>query len=331
MLAQAGLIESEFSGWLARHNSETKNRLATGAAEHIAYFVLQSRQLTSDPPLDPAHQARQLLNSLNAADRSSFLSGVPPSVPIPEPVRRRMDSFWNIKPASERHRILRDMASRLEWPPEKILFTAFRFLMQRSGTDEPDNLYQRRGLSADPFPPSMLAVERGLEWLQLNRPTARPSVLLAGPGAELGSRFGIDDSLPVTSPQPAKLLSLLPNRPTTFDCIDIRQEVVDSLRQGPCRASGLDIVSERIAGETYDLAIATNLLVYLDDLELAVALANLSVALKPGGCLLHNDSRFAARPFGQAAGLPVIHFQSVSIGIRQGRQQLDRIVVHCKP
>jgi len=331
VLAQAGLVESEFPAWLARHNSEARSRLAAGAAEHAAYFLLQSRQLTSDPPLDPAQEARKFLNSLNPAAREAFLNGATPAAPISEPVRRRMDAFWKSKPATERHRILREMASRLEWPPEEIVYRAFRFLMRRSGNEDPDHLFQRRGLSADPFPPSMLAVQKGLEWLYANRAAARPSVLLAGPGAELGSRFGIDDTLPVISPQPAALVSLLPNPPAVFDCVDIRQEVVDSLRRSPCGAIRLDLVSERISHGRYDLAIATNLLVYLDDLELAVALANLSGALKPGGCLLHNDSRFAARPLGLAASLPVVHFQPVSIGTRQGREQLDRIVVHCKP
>ena len=79
------------------------------------------------------------------------------------------------------------------------------------------------------------------------------------------------------------------------------------------------------------MEVATNILLYLDDVELALALANFAQALRPGGCLLHNDSRFAARLFGEAAGIPVTYFQAVQLGTRGGREQVDRIVVHCKP
>ena len=54
-------------------------------------------------------------------------------------------------------------------------------------------------------------------------------------------------------------------------------------------------------------------------------------ALRPGGCLLHNDPRFAARLFGEAAGMPVVHFEAVALGRRGGREQMDRVVVHCRP
>jgi hypothetical protein len=177
----------------------------------------------------------------------------------------------------------------------------------------------------------MRVVEQGLAWLRAHEAPSIRNVLLLGPGAELGSRFGVVDSQPVASPQPGALLALLTPRPQRFDCADIRAEVVATLEKGPCRASKLDVVSTRISGGPYDLAIATNVLVYLDDLEFAVALMNISLALRPGGCLLHNDSRFAARPFGEAAGIPVVHFQAVRLGARGTREQMDRIVVHCKP
>jgi SAM-dependent methyltransferase len=123
----------------------------------------------------------------------------------------------------------------------------------------------------------------------------------------------------VRGPQAAALLELLGSRPRVYDCVDIREEVTASLAGGPCRASTGDLVVDPLAAGSYDLAVATNLLVYLDDQELALALANLAQALKPGGCLLHNDSRFAVR-----------HMESVTLGTRNGREQMDRIVVHCK-
>ncbi|MFN0107040.1 MAG: hypothetical protein ACKV2U_33710 [Bryobacteraceae bacterium] len=330
LLAQARLTEAEFPAWLVKHNEASTQRLAAGAAEHIAYFLLQSKQFIGTPPMDPVTEARRYFDSLPQEARKAFLTGEPSAAPLADPVRRRMDAFWNTRPVSDRHRILREMAARLDWPPEQVVQTAFRFLMQRSANPDPDVTYQARGLSADPFPGSMRAVERGLNWMRANRARPLANVLLVGPGAELGSRFGVEDLQPVISPQPKALLKLLGKPPLSFTCVDIRPEVVTTLTGAPCSASTLDVVTERLPSAAYDLAVATNVLVYLDDNELAVSLANLAAALIPGGCLLHNDSRFAARLFGEAAGMPVKIFEPVTLGRRVGREQMDRIVVHCK-
>lgn len=326
ILSRGGLTESVYPAWQARRAEALGERLAAGSAEHIAYFLLQSKSFTADAALDPAREARRYLDSLPLAQRRGFLAGEAGEIAFDAGVQRRVDAFYRARPSETRHRLLREMAERLGWRPERIVQTAFRFLMQRSAVDDADGLYQRRGLSADPFPESMLALTRGLR-----RTTGRPeAVLLAGPGAALGSRFGVSDALPVESPQPGALLQLLGKRPTRYECVDVRPEVVESLAGGPCRGSLVDLASGALPANAFDLAVATNVLVYLAEDELGVAMANLAQALRPGGCLLHNDSRFAARLFGEAAGIPVIHFETVRLGRRGEREQLDRVVVHCR-
>ncbi len=58
------------------------------------------------------------------------------------------------------------------------------------------------------------------------------------------------------------------------------------------RVSVLDvnIVTERLDGEAFDLVIATNVFVYYDVLEQALALSNIEAILKPGAYLLANFS-----------------------------------------
>jgi hypothetical protein len=58
------------------------------------------------------------------------------------------------------------------------------------------------------------------------------------------------------------------------------------------RLSVLDvnIVTERLDGEAFDLVIATNVFIYYDVLEQALAMANVNAMLKPGGFLLANVS-----------------------------------------
>jgi len=70
-------------------------------------------------------------------------------------------------------------------------------------------------------------------------------------------------------------------------------------------AESLDIVTERLTGEPFDLVIATNILPYFDDTELALALSNIAGMLAPGGVLLHNEPRPALREIATAVGLPM--------------------------
>jgi CheR methyltransferase, SAM binding domain len=52
----------------------------------------------------------------------------------------------------------------------------------------------------------------------------------------------------------------------------------------------LNIVTDRVDGEAFDLVIATNVFIYYDVLEQALALSNIAAMLKPGAFLLANVS-----------------------------------------
>jgi SAM-dependent methyltransferase len=52
----------------------------------------------------------------------------------------------------------------------------------------------------------------------------------------------------------------------------------------------LNIVTERLDGEVFDLVIATNVFIYYDVLEQALAMSNVETMLRPGGFLLANFS-----------------------------------------
>ena len=71
------------------------------------------------------------------------------------------------------------------------------------------------------------------------------------------------------------------------------------------RATPLDIVTQRLDGERYDLIIATNILPYFDDPQLALAVANIASMLAPGGAFLHNEQRPIIGDLTGAMGLPL--------------------------
>jgi hypothetical protein len=52
----------------------------------------------------------------------------------------------------------------------------------------------------------------------------------------------------------------------------------------------LNIVTQRLDGEPFDLVIATNVFIYYDELEQALAMSNVEAILKPGAFLLANFS-----------------------------------------
>jgi SAM-dependent methyltransferase len=91
------------------------------------------------------------------------------------------------------------------------------------------------------------------------------------------------------------------------------------------RAVRANILTERTT-QTYDLVVATNVLLYFDDNELGLALSNIAHALKPGGHLLHNDLRPAIEQWGRQLKLPPIHARTVRID--PARELYDGVVLH---
>jgi hypothetical protein len=95
------------------------------------------------------------------------------------------------------------------------------------------------------------------------------------------------------------------------------------------RAEPLDIVTERLTGEPFDLAIATNILPYFGKVELLLALSNIAGMLAPGGMLLHNDTRPEVMESATAAGLAPDQLRQVMIATVTGAPPLaDTIVLH---
>ena len=55
----------------------------------------------------------------------------------------------------------------------------------------------------------------------------------------------------------------------------------------------------------FDLIIATNILPYFDDIQLMLAMGNVSRMLAPGGVFLHNEARPVLGDITEALGLRV--------------------------
>src|SRR5438876_5326096 len=110
----------------------------------------------------------------------------------------------------------------------------------------------------------------------------RGSWLWVADAVQYWRSFGSEIGKPVAPIQPPLALKDLKTR-----AVGIRPEVILS-----CKPVDLNIVFEqfdRSATRRFDLIIATNVFLYYDTLEQALALQNISTLLKPAGFFLTND------------------------------------------
>lgn len=92
------------------------------------------------------------------------------------------------------------------------------------------------------------------------------------------------------------------------------------------RAIRMNVLTERAESGAYDLAVATNVLLYFNDRELGLALSNVAYALSAGGHLIHNDLRPAVEEWGRELAIPIIHARTVRLD--PVRELYDGVVLH---
>jgi len=303
-----GLTQDTWAEALAEQQRDLAVRIDQGSAEHITYYVLQSTGFTRRPPIDPVRMA------------VSHPSHAPPEV------LGRFDDFRKgVHAPDERNRIIRRLWQQLgdRWPPERCFRHTMDFLSARRNAEgrAGDRLYQQRGLATDTLLAQTAVLERAFGTLE-GTLDSKP-MLLIGPGLDLTRRENFKDNLPLKSYQADWLSSRGP-----VESMDVRPEVVEFLKNhGQCAFLG-DVTRSTRGRSRYGAAFATNVLLYLSDRLLFLAFAVIAAALRPGGYLVHNDQRFAAKVFGESFGLPVISFEAVSMGTRAGVEQVDRAVIH---
>ncbi len=110
-----------------------------------------------------------------------------------------------------------------------------------------------------------------------------------------------------------------------------------SVRVSPAAAASLsavplDIVTERLREQTFDLIIATNILPYFDDGELMLAMSNVAAMLAPGGIFLHNEARQSLDRMTSAVGLAFEQSRHVVIANVRGAPAplFDSVWLHRK-
>ena len=95
------------------------------------------------------------------------------------------------------------------------------------------------------------------------------------------------------------------------------------------QAERLDVVTQRLTGEPFDLVVATNVFPYFDDDALVLAVANIAAMLHGRGVMLHNEARPALHEAAAALGVPSAHSRHAVIATVKGALPLgDSIWLH---
>jgi hypothetical protein len=96
-------------------------------------------------------------------------------------------------------------------------------------------------------------------------------------------------------------------------------------------AEPLDIVTARLNAPAFDLIIATNILPYFDDTQLALAMTNIAGMLASGGVFLHNEARPVLGEITDALGVPYQQSrQGIIASVRGAPALSDTIWLHRK-
>jgi hypothetical protein len=244
ILSQHGM-DGSFSTLIRDITTNTKERLRDGEAEHLIYYLLQSKRFTPEPPIEPALSAREFVRALAAPVRTRYLSdGLlnQPELNTPAAVKKRMLDFiealrssladerlaWFRKSLSEPERTVRHLSAEYA--------RAMRFLYQKEFSGEKDSagLYARRGHSSDTRVESSYAVWTALSILQKLDPFQKINrVLIVGPGLDFAPRTGFFDSYPPQSYQPWAIadallqLGLADRSRLRIHCVDINDRVLE--------------------------------------------------------------------------------------------------------
>src|SRR5436190_1518146 len=299
-LQRAGVSSGDFDARIAALDRNAQTRVGEGDFDHLVFYVLQSTHFTKLPPIEPALSANRLMSS----------GGVSRGRQVAPDEAARIRAFVSAigsKDRDPRISYFRALAGSARGDELGALVQlhyvrAMSFLFQKEfasrSQDATLRLYQSRGLSTDTAVEAGYAVRTGLGYVEYY--------------AGLGTNVATVRGGPATRPgHLSKAVSVSGKAAATL------------------RAEPLNIVTERLPGEPFDLVIATNILPYFGNVELTLALANIASALGPGGVFLHNDTRPDVIEAAATANLFAEQARQVIIANVKGALPLaDTVILH---
>jgi SAM-dependent methyltransferase len=354
MLKEAGVDSSNFDEYVAGIEPKTIERERDGEHDHLIFYVLQSGEFTSAARIEPAISAKEFVES-----------GV-----ISRGVQTRMERFASSKARTERLDYFRSLLPREDRMGflRKEYARAMRSLYDKEFGAKP-HYYESRGHSTDTRITANYALWIALSVLKgasIRRVLIVGPGLDTAPRTELVDRYPPQSYQPYAVAQMLRDLQFadVPE----IECVDINDRVIRFIQDFARRAeprlefqipSGdpefeswarglnaklgavpravakavtarkLNIVTQG-TGSTYDLVIATNVLLYFNDAEALLAIANIGRMTRPGGYFIHNELRPVIDRYAAAAGLAGLQARTVKIGEGAKAPLYDAFAVYVK-
>jgi hypothetical protein len=369
ILAAAGVNEKAFPSFLAKIEAETDERERAGESDHLVFFVLQSRVFTKLPPIEPAISAKAYITQeqvpRDAAQRmKAFLQSEPQGermeyarsliTPRDGPTfleaeyRRAMVSLYRkeFEQAPDFYQT-RGHSTDTDVSANYAVWNALKVLH-----------FIRPGLSID----EVLVVGPGLDYAprtglderyppQSYQPFAIADAVRGlglGPGPQIDCldinarvlRFFSDFK---RRPHPQLHLSTTPGVPEYEAYFRQLGQSIGQVRQGKLTKTielGPEVVSHvrayrgnivtREPERKYGLVVATNVLIYYNDLQLMLSLANMSAALDPGGLLIINELRPVIDRYSVLVGLAPVQARTLKVADGKTGPLFDSFAIYEK-
>jgi hypothetical protein len=277
-LEKQGITQAAFSSYVEQLRGKHASRMREGDLDHLIFYALQSTHFTKLPPIEPALNAKALVQALDPADRDGFLQGTATRAPpVPAAVRARiaaltgaLDSsspdprlayFRTLVQATFPDRRRREGALHHEYLRAMRFIYQKEFVAQPAGAAAVAELYRARGLSTDTAVEAGYVVYDGLGIIRALEPGRRVRrVLIVGPGLDLAPRTGLMETAPPESYQPwaviDALLALGLSRAGELQVVgaDINPRVVDHLTRSRLNPPVLTLISEIRESDTVTLS-----------------------------------------------------------------------------
>jgi len=359
LLAGAGVNATDFDGYLDRIDINTAEREREGENDHLIFYILQSGEFTSAARIEPALSAKQFVESgVIPRDARFRLDQFAKSKNNTE----RFAYFRSLVPRERSSEYLQEQYSRAMKSLHAKEFDAKSDYYQTRGHSTDTQITANYALWN-----AFSVLKASQPGLKIERVLIVGPGLDIAPRTDLVDRYPPQSYQPYATAQALRDLGLAET--PRIECVDINDRVlrfVNSFAQRPAlklefrlphgdpdfeawakatasrlasvprnvaqaiTARKLNIVTQRLEAR-YDLIVATNILVYLNDIEALLAIANIESMLAPGGYFIHNELRAAIDLHTAAVGLKPVQARTVRIGPGTKAPLYDAFAIYESP
>jgi hypothetical protein len=342
MLARDHVNALDFDRYVLGIQTSTAEREREGENDHLIYYILQSQEFTNMARIEPALSAKDFVeHGRIPADADARIRKFTQT--SPSTVRLRY--FHTLLPHESALGYLKqEYARAMRSLYDKEFLTKSKYYESRGHSTDTD-------ITANYTLWIALSVLRASQpELKLERVLIVGPGLNIAPRTDLVDKFPPQSYQPYAVSQMLRELGFA--AAPQIDCVDINERVIEFIRDFSRRgerrlefrippgdpeyeiwghslasklrnvprnvadavtAQKLNIITQRLDA-TYDLVIATNVLLYFKDTELLLAVANIESMLRAGGYFIHNEVRAVLDRVTAAAGLNAIQARTVKIG-----------------